>query len=281
MASLSPSGYISTGNEAFTPITTLQLTSKYSNSSKSLIKMVVKSLEKNTIVKTQYKEITTSDNDKRPCEIISSNPIDNSYIYLNKENNWTYNHEGYTIAKLIPDSSDKDVEVVLPQKNNQLLPSKGGNNKLKIVANPRSLINKKVTIDNIRSALVNEYNFIESSFLVANIGTKSYDIVLGDVQLTPQDLSDLIVAIVPPVTGTEIKLSEVAEVEQYFPDLLDIPNICFLKWINNNTMNFIGELHYNDSVYENSIINIDYLGNNITGIIKNVTAGEVDLKSVT
>lgn len=272
--SLSPSSYIVGGSEGFTPVTTLQITSLYSRSAKVLIKMLIKDVNNNQILKTEYIEIVVTDASSVPCEIISANPISQSYIYLNEQNNWEYNHQGYRIAEFIPDNSmPKNIVVKLNKKNDQLLPNRGEPNRVRVIIDPIKTTNYGITIDQVRSAILNQYATIQNSFALANLGNKSYDIVVSDVLLQPQDLNDLIIAKIPPVTGTDIKFSDVATSEPYSPDIAKIPEVNLLRWNNNNNIIYLGEIHFDSTIYLGEPLTIEYNNIALSGSLQTLTNG--------
>ena len=271
-AILRPNYYLVNGYEEFTPVTILEASSRFSKSAKILLKMIVKDYKSNTILKTQYQEIIISDSNSKPCEIIYNQPIQTSYYELSKHNNWSYYHEGYLLAEFIPSKEYKNIILQLVKKNDQLLPSRGGKNKIRIVADPIKLQAKKTSVDKIRNAILNQYDTINNSIAVANLGNKSYDIIVEDKLLKPEDLKDIIIDIVPPETGTPIKFSEVATASTYSADLYPIPSISLFK-LNNNE--FLGELHYNKQIYDQDpiLVKINTTGTAISGIIMDITNG--------
>jgi hypothetical protein len=267
-----PQIYTISGNDKFIPITSLQIVPKFSTSAKVLLKMTVKGLDSNSIVKTQYKEIVVSDSSNIPCEIISNNPIDDEFIILNEDNNWTYTYQNYILAKFIP-YTDNINAIILNKKNNQLLPNRGDKNKFRIIADPLAMKTKKITVDQIRSAILSTYNDIESTKYIANLGNKSYDIVIDDIFINSDSFKDLVVAIVPPVSGEPVKFSEVAKTTEYLPDLSEIPSIASLRY---NGIN-IGQLQYNHKIYDGDIIKGNYLGSEISGKITPIYMNAVEL----
>jgi hypothetical protein len=268
---ISPTDYTIAGNDTFTPATTVQLKSKFSSSAKALIKMTITPLLSSTPIKTEYRQIIVSDSSSKPCEIISTEPIKDEFVYLDIDNNWTYTHQGYLLAKFIP--SNKNIVIKLPQKNTQLLPSRSNINKLKVTANPVSMKNKKVSIDQIRSAMVEAYDSITNTSVVANLGNKSYDIIIEDIFIKPEDLNNLVVAIVPPVTGSPVRFSEVAKSSTYNSDLFDIPSIGFVQ----NDSGHMGELQFNHKIYNNEPIEVIVDNNTLSGKIKPVYDGMISV----
>jgi len=269
---VTPHIYTISGNDRFIPITSFQIIPKFSTSAKVLLKMTVKGLGSNSIVKTQYKEIIVSDASNIPCEIISSNPIDDEFILLNKENNWTYTYQNYILAKFIPLTDDIN-SIILNKKNAQLLPNRGDKNKFRIIADPLAMKTKKVTVDQIRSAILSTYNDIESTKYIANLGNKSYDIVIDDIFVSSDSFKDLVIAIVPPVSGEPVKFSEVAKTTEYLPDLSEIPSVTSLYYNGSN----IGQLQYNYRIYDGDIIKVNYLGTEITGKITPIYVSAITL----
>lgn len=276
-AILRPSGYIVGGYQSFTPITTLEIKSAYSTSAKALVKMTIRDVNSNEVLKNEYIEVIMSNSQTKPCEIISQEPIENSYISLNIKNNWTYSHQIYTLAKFIPKNKTSNISVELIKKNNQLLPNSGNDNKIKIIADPIKLTNKKVTIDQIRTAIVNQFDSIQNYYAVANLGNKSYDIIIKDIFLQPSDLNDLVVAVVPPETGVPVKFNEVAIAETYSSDMDSIPGISLLYWNHNTVNEYIGELHFDKNIYTNDPLKVIYNTSGLTGIIKDFTNGLIYL----
>lgn len=272
-ASLRPNRYIVSGREIFTPITVLEIKSKFSTSAKVLVKMLLRDLKTNKILKNEYIEVVMTDADSKPCEIITEQPIDNEYYYLDITNNWTYIHDGYTLAQFIPNNKHDNISIKLNKKNSQLLPSRGSSNKIRVIVDPIKLSDKKVTIDQIRTAMISQFNTIENYFAVANLGNKSYDIIVKDVFLQPSDLNNIVVALVPPSTGIPVKFNEVAEAINYTSDSSDIPGISLLRWTNNNETVYIGELHFDKNVYLNDSIQVNYNQYGLFGTIKDFYSG--------
>lgn len=271
---LRPSSYVVSSNEGFYPSTIIEILSRFSTSAKVLLKLTIRDIKSNNILKTEYREIIVSDSSNKPCEIISTKPIDISYYELNSKNNWSYFHEGYLLAQFIPSLEYKDISVKVVKKNPQLLPSRGGNNKIRIIADPIKLQNKQTTIDKIRSAILAQYDTINNSIAIANLGNKSYDIIVEDKLVKPDDLKDIVIDVVPPVTGVPIKFSDVATAVPYSQDLYTIPQISLIRWNNNNNIRFLGELHYNQQIYSNDTILFKISGTtNLSGSIIDVTNG--------
>ena len=271
---LRPSVITETGDRAFVPTTIVEIVSSYSISSKVLIKMVIRDFKSNEILRTEYKEIIIADSENKPCEIIYNKPINISFYELNQENNWSYFYEGYLLAQFIPNAEYKDVSIKVIKKNNILLPSRGSKNRIRIVANPLAVQAKKTSIDKIREAIVTQYDVINNAYAVVNLGNKSYDIIVEDVLLKPEDFKDLIVDIVPPVTGTPVKFQDVAKAIPYSQDVYAIPKISLIRWNDANNIRFLGELHYNDKIYENDSFLLNISGSiNLSGIMRDVTNG--------
>jgi hypothetical protein len=271
-ATVNPSSYIVGGYENFIPSTVLNVVSRYSKSVKILLKMVIKDYKSNTLLRTEYQEIIVSDASSKPCEIIYEKPIDTNFYELNKKNNWSYFHDGYLLAEFIPDKYHKDIIIKLIKKNNRLLPNRSDKDRIRIIADPIKLQDKQTTIDKIRNAVLDMYGTISNSIAIANLGNKSYDIIVENKLAKPEDFQDLIVDIVPPVTGTNIKFSEVATAENYTQDLASIPKISILKWNNYG----IGELHYNSRIYDNDSILVNISGDitaSLSGTISDITNG--------
>jgi len=275
---LRPSTITESGDRAFIPTTIVEIVSSYSISSKILIKMVVRDFKSNEILKTEYKEIIVADSADKPCEIIYNKPINISFYELNQENNWSYFYEGYLLAQFIPNAEYKDISIKVIKKNNILLPSRGNKNRIRIVANPVAIQAKKTSIDKIREAIVAQYDIINNAYAVVNLGNKSYDIIVEDVLLKPDDFKDLIVDTIPPATpgtpGTPVKFQDVAQAIPYSQDVYAIPKISLIRWNNANNMRFLGELHYNDKIYNNDTFLLNISGSiNLSGIMRDVTNG--------
>lgn len=271
---LRPSTLVESGDRAFDPTTVVEISSTYSLSSKVLIKMIIRDFKSNQILKTEYQEIIVADSESKPCEIIYEKPITVSFYELNKKNNWSYFYEGYLLAQFIPNTEYKDISIKLIKKNNILLPSRGGKNRIRIVVNPLAIQQKQTNIDKIREAIVSQYDIINNAYAVVNLGNRSYDIIVEDILLKPEDFKGIIVDVVPPVTGTPIKFEEVAKAIPYSQDVYSIPKISLLRWNHNNAIKFIGELHYNERIYDNDPIVLNISGSiNISGTIKDITNG--------
>ena len=272
---LSPSSYVIGGSESFVPVTSLQVKSLYSKSSKVLVKMFVRDVERNDILKTEYIEVVVSDSSSAPCEIISEKPIEQSFVYLEKQNDWKYDHQGYRIAEFLPDTNMRDdVIVKLIKKNSQLLPNRGEPNRVRVIIDPIKTTNYGITIDQVRSAILNQYATIQSSFALANLGNRSYDIVVSDVLLKPEDLNSLVIAKVPPETGIEVKFSDVAKSEPYSPDIAKIPEVNLLRWNNsNNNIIYLGEIHFDSTIYLDDPMVIEYSNISLSGNLQSVMNG--------
>jgi hypothetical protein len=273
-AELRPSGYIIGGSQSIVPTTILQMSSEFSTSAKVLIKMVIRDTLTNTIFKNEYLEVVMTDSLNKPCEIISSEPIKNSYFTLDINNNWTYNHQVYSLAKFLPNIKDDTTSMQLIKKNEALLPSiRDESNKIKITTSPIKLTNKKVTIDQVRTSIINKFNSSSDSYIVGNIGNQPYDIIVGETFTQPSQLSDIVVALVPPATGVAVKFNEIATAEIYTSEVDSIPGISLLYWKNNNINEYIGELHFNKDIYNNDPIVVSYSGHELVGTIKDFTHG--------
>lgn len=271
---ISPLSYVVGSSEGFAPVTTVQITSLFSKSSKVLIKMLVKDINNTQILKTEYIEIIVTNSSNRPCEIISENPIFQSYVFLNEQNNWEYNYQGYRIAEFIPNGSiPKDIVVKLNKKNSQILPSRGRTNKIRIIINPTEIIKYRITIDQIREAVLNKYSSIQDSFALANLANKSYDIVVSDILLLPNDLRDLVIAKFPPITGIDIKFNDVATSELYLSDIAKIPEVNLLVWNNNNNNIDLGEIHFDNTIYLGDALTIEYNNISLSGNLQNLVNG--------
>jgi hypothetical protein len=271
---LRPSTIVESGDRSFDPTTVVEISSTYSLSSKVLIKMIIRDFKSNQILKTEYQEIIVADSESKPCEIIYEKPITISFYELNKKNNWSYFYEGYLLAQFIPNTEYKDITIKLIKKNNILLPSRGGKNRIRIVVNPLAIQEKQTNIDKIREAIVSQYDIINNAYAVVNLGNRSYDIIVEDVLLKPEDFKGIIVDVVPPVTGTPIKFEDVAKAIPYSQDIYSIPKISLLRWNNNNAIRFIGELHYNEKIYDNDPMILNISGSiNLSGTIRDVTNG--------
>jgi hypothetical protein len=260
-----PPSYIVSGYDKIIPTTIIEIRSRFSTTVKTLLKMVVKNFVDNKsikVLKTEFIELIMSDSSTKPCEIIYENPIETNFYVLNKQNNWSYYHEGYLLAQFIPINTyinqypNLSIEVV--KKNNQLLPNKGDARRVRIIADPIKLQDKKVSVEQIRSAILNQYETINNSIAVANLGNKSYDIIVEDKLIKPDDLKDLVVAIVPPQTGIPVKFSEVAIAKEYEADIVDLPSVSFLS---NTGIGVFGELHYNTKIYNRDPIILYPTGN--------------------
>jgi len=267
---LSPSSYVIGGSEAFVPTTVVQMRSLYSKSAKALIKMLIKDIATYKVLKTEYIEVVMSDAGTAPCEIISEEPVGQAFIYLEKDNNWIYDYQGYRIAEFVPNNSDTIVK--LPKKNDRLLPNRLDSSRVKITVDPIQSTNYGITIDQIRTAILNQYATIQNSFALANLGNKSYDIVVKDVLLKPEDLNDLVVGKMPPVTGTNIKFNQVARAEPYQPDISNIPEINLLR-ANNSGILYLGEIHFDNTIYLDSSIIVDYNGISFSGTLRQASQG--------
>lgn len=293
--SVRPSIYIVGGYDSFVPICIFEAKLKYSKSAKILLKMTVRAYtsdtqnisninneyKNNPIIKTEYQEIIISDSQSKPCEIIYDQPITTSFYELNKQNNWSYHHENYLLAEFIPNPPYKNnISIRLIKKNDQLLPSRGGKNKIRIIVDPIKLQSKKTSIDKIRNAILNQYDTINNSLAIANLGNKSYDIIVEDKLIKPDDFKDLVIDTVPPETGIDIKFSDVARAVVYGQDMASIPKISILKWNND----YLGELHYNSQLYDQDPILVDIMGTpstNLSGTISEITNGTNQLVALT
>lgn len=275
---LSPSSYVIGGGESFVPVTVVQMKSLYSRSSKALIKMLIKDINTSAILKTEYTQIIVSDSSSAPCEIISQDPVDQSYIYLDSANHWRYDYQGYRLAEFI--TPDENFVVKLTKKNTALLPNRLDTNRIKIIIDPIKTANYNISIDQIRAAILSQYATIQNSFALANLGNKSYDIVVSDVLLKPEDLNDLVIGKYPPVTGLDIKFSTVAKSEPYAPDVATIPEVNLLRNYKDNNITHLGEIHFDSTIYLDSPVIIDYNGVSFSGNLQKATQGPNYLKEI-
>jgi hypothetical protein len=240
--------------------------------------MLVRDVNTNVTLKTEYIQFVISDSSSSPCEIISPEPVEQSFVYLEEQNGWKYDYQGYRIAELITNNSKIIGKLV--KKNNILLPNRLDTNRVKIVVDPIAASNYNISIDQIRSSILNQYSTIQNSFALANLGNKSYDIVVNDVLLKPEDLNDLTIGKFPPVTGLDIKFNQVATSEPYEPDITSIPEVNLLRWINNGVIVHLGEIHFDSTIYLDSPVIIDYNGISLSGNLQKVMQGPNYLQEI-
>ena len=96
---------------------TTQEIKEFEQQNKKQPKMTIKDVSSNEILRNEYIEVVMSNSQSKPCEIISQQPIENTYVNLDIHNNWTYDHQIYTLAKFIPKTKNNNISLRLVKKN--------------------------------------------------------------------------------------------------------------------------------------------------------------------
>lgn len=267
---ITPSTYTMEKSNSFIPETVVKIVSKFTTSSKTIIKLSITDIY-NQILYTEYKQIICSQQADKPCEIIAKKPVVPTSISLNRKNNWIYKHNGYTIAQFIPnkDIAYESISISLDKQSDAILPIATDFDRLVIKIDPLLMQNKSVTKDQLRSIIVN--NPISTSLQKNVILEDTYNTwVVQGSGLTVDQLKGLV--IYSSSNGTVVvSVSAIGEVIRYVPKPQPIPSIVFLKWFDHssNKEYFFGQMLYYTSIYENKDIVLVFNGNNITFRLNN------------
>lgn len=272
----SPSVYEIRGGNNFTPQTVVNIKSLYTTSSKTIIKLSITNIF-GTVLYTEYKEIVCSKFLDKPCEIVATKPITQSFIYLNRKNNWTYKHNGYLIAQYIPNKQEEytGTTIRLLRLNNALLPASSASiDRLVLKIDPLLIQNYGLTKDQVKAAILE--NPI-STVLQKNISVEDTltEWIIESSGLTIDNLKNIVILRSNNNTVV-ITVNSIGSVYLYEPSPHPIPSLMFLHWSDNNFRNyFLGQFIYNN-VYENQDMIVKFKNNNITYKINAFASPEIE-----
>lgn len=276
---ITPPSYSVDGSNSFSPETNIKIKSRYTDASKVLIKLTVSSTIGNKVLHTDYREVICSQSLDKPCEIIAQAEKIPEYVYMNKDNNWTYTNQEFHIAKFIPDQSDLNSIVKLDRRNNNVLPNMQVT-KFRITVDPTRLnvYNANIGIEDIRRI------FYSGGVEEDDVTNNPYVFIIADPNKTSiGDVKSTIIGYYygnnPPIP---IALESVVVPDEKLAiipvlDTFEIPEVAFLRYQDSNGLKYIGELIFLKSVYYKENITITYLGQNLCGQIIPAQEGIVQL----
>lgn len=260
---ISPETYTIESSSNFSPETVVKIVSKFTTSSKSIIKLSISDIF-NQLLYTEYKQIICSQASEKPCEIISKKPFVPTSIYLNRKNNWTYQHNGFTIAQFIPNKNIeyKNLSLLLEKQNDAILPSATDTDKLLLKIDPLMMQKKNITRDQLKSTILN--NPISASQQEnINIEDTLNNWIIQGSSLTIEQLKGLVIIVFKD--GTFISISDIGEVKRYIPKPQPIPAIMFLYWRDPSSgIGYqLGQIIYDTFIYENKNLIVNFMNNTI------------------
>jgi hypothetical protein len=264
---ITPESYTIQGGNNFIPTTSVRISSLYTTSSKTIIKLsITNSFGK--VLFTEYKQIVCSRSADSPCEIIAQKPIVPSFIYLNRQNNWTYKNNGFLIAQFIPDKNlngYENIKIRLPKPADGILPSNTNFDRLIFTYDPLLGQSKGISKGQVKTVILE--NPISASLQKnISIDEKFNRFIVSFSGMSVQQLENLqIESLSPGETQTNrITLKDVGEVALYISEPQSIPSIMFLSWSDTNQVGyFFGQLLYDYHVLNNSDIVVTFKNNNI------------------
>lgn len=276
---ITPPFYSVNGSNSFNPETNVKIKSRYTDASKVLIKLTVSSSIGNKILYTEYREVVCSQSATKPCEIIAVAEKTPEYVYMDKDNNWTYKNQEFHVAKFIPDKSDPISVVTLDRRNNNVLPNMQVT-KFRITVDPTRLniYNTNIGIEDIRrvfySGGVEEEDVTNDPyvFIIADPNKTSVNAVKSTVIGYYYSTNPATPILLESVVIPDEKLSIIPVL-----DTFEIPDVAFLRYKDNTGLKYVGELIFLKSVYYKENITIRYLGQNLCGQIIPAQEGIVEL----
>lgn len=288
--SITPSSYSIVGSNDFYPEGVVKIKSKYTDSSKVLLKLTVSGLVNSSstssaassakVIYTDYQEIVCAQAASKPCEIIARAPKNPDYIFLNKENNWTYTSQQFHIARLIPDKSDNNSIVRLEKRNDNILPNRQIG-KFKISIDPIKLAGyvNSIDITDVRRA------FYDGGVEEDEDSVNQYVFIIADSsgKFTIDSIKKTIVGYYYIQNGANpILLEYILVPDEQKPivpviDTYELPSVAFLRYNHNGNTFYIGELIFLKSVYYKENILVQYLGQELCGQIIPAEEGITEL----
>lgn len=258
---ISPDTYTIESSSNFIPETVVKIISKFTTSSKSIIKLSIIDIF-NQLLYTEYQQIICSQSSEKPCEILSKKPFVPTSIYLNRKNNWTYQHNGFFIAQFIPNKNIdyKNLSLILEKQNDAILPSATSSDKLVLKIDPIVLESKGITRAVLKSTILN--NPISASQQEnINIEDTLNNWIIQGSSLTTDQLKSIV--IVSFKDGTSIRVGDIGDVKRYIPKPQPIPATMFLQWYDsdNNIEYQLGQIIYDLYIYENKNLTINFMNN--------------------
>lgn len=254
---ISPASYEINGSNNFEPQTTVKIFSNFTTSSKTIIKLSITDIY-NKILYTEYKQISCSRLLDTPCEIRSKTVINTEFIYLNRENNWTYHHNGFLIAQFLPyiyESEDDypEISIRLIKQDLADLPANTNADRLLLTVNPLLIQQKGVTRSEVRDAILE--NPISASLRKnISIDDDTNDWIIQSSALTIDTLKKVLVLKTQDsqVLVEDIGVATIPRIQNH-----PIPAVSLLKTIKVTQYredHIFGQLLYDPNVYFNSNI---------------------------
>lgn len=260
---LTPSGLQIQNVNVFTPETTLNISSNYTDTSKAFVKVSITNLTNDQIVYTDYQEVVCSKSLNRPCQIILTDAQRSKFTDLTINNNWTYKNQNYQLLQFIPYNDVlQNFILEIPSKNpaslpNSLIPKYR-------VSIDRNLINLygangfngSLDIQDIREVFY-EYGVEEAdeevenpySFVVAGISD------INKIKATPVGYYYNTNPPQPITLETILSPDENQAIVKII-DKYEIPNVAKLVIQHNDFLEYLGELIFIKSIYYKDDIKI-------------------------
>ena len=267
VVSFSPSSYALEGSANFVPQSVVTISSTYTTSTKTVLKLSITDIY-NTVLYTEYLSVVCSEAGASTCERIYERPVTDPYIYLNPGNNWSFFYNSYPIIRFIPNKSYGTVSSIrLDKKQSGFLPTSFTKNRFRIIVDPIKLVENKVTMQQLRTALDKQLDTVVST----TAGSLAYDILLKETPLLSEQVGKVLIAMVDqvqPVSGPgkealAVYIKQVADIEDYPADNYALPTVGLLR----AGSSFIGELVYIENIYGTDIIRITHNGIDLCGKI--------------
>ena len=267
VVSFSPSSYTLEGSANFVPQSVVTISSTYTTSTKTILKLSITD-NHNTVLYTEYLSVVCSEAGASTCERIYEKPVTDPYIYLNPGNNWSFFYNNYPIIRFIPNKSYGTVSSIrLDKKQSGFLPTSFTKNRFRIIVDPIKLVENKVTMQQLRTALDKQLDTVVST----TAGSLAYDILLKETPLLSEQVGKVLIAMVDqvqPVSGPgkealAVYIKQVADIEDYPADNYALPTVGLLR----AGSSFIGELVYIENIYGTDIIRITHNGIDLCGKI--------------
>jgi hypothetical protein len=254
-----PASYEINGSNNFEPETAIKIFSNFTTSSKTIIKLSITDIY-NKVLYTEYKQISCSRLLDIPCEIRSKTVINTEFIYLNRENNWTYQHNGFLIAQFLPnvyESEDDypEISIRLIKQDLADLPANTNADRLLLTVNPLLIQQKNVTRSEVRDAILE--NPISASLRKnISINDDTNDWIIQSSALTVDTLKKVLVL---KTQSSQVLVEDISVGVASIPKIQNhpIPAVSLLKTIKVTEYredHIFGQLLYDSNVYFNSNI---------------------------
>jgi len=261
-----PSAYEINGANNFEPQTMVRVISNFTTSSKTIVKLSITDLY-NKILYTEYKQISCSRLSENACEIKSKTVINTEFIYLNRENDWTYQYNGFLIAQFIPYYSEfeddyPDISIRLIKQDPADLPisinvslgvGSDLNDRLLLTINPTLLIEKNINREEIKETILEN----PTSRYFGRVVSIDDDTDEWIIQSSALNISALENLIIKTVENESILIKDIGAVSLPRMPSHPVPATSLLKTIKvaqYREDRIFGQLIYDPNVYLNSDI---------------------------